>query len=149
MFSALQSSQVDIVMLDTFTSASYKDILDKKFLKVRKLINTNTGYGFILSGSSNILMTDVNSLLPSKQKEIQKFLEEMESKIPVRWACLPSCNYMFKDNNRSTRTRCEICSKLTIKTPERRHWRRSVFFIVNFEHISHLVLVFVLLTLSM
>ena len=33
--------------------------------------------------------------------------------------------------NRSTRTRCEICSKLTIK-------RRSGVFIVNFEHISHL-----------
>ena len=27
---------------------------------------------------------------------------------------------MFKVNNRSTRTRCEICSKLTIKTSERR-----------------------------
>ena len=35
---------------------------------------------------------------------------------------------------------CEICSMLTIKTPERRHWRRSGVFIVNFEHISHLVL---------
>ena len=30
-------------------------------------------------------------------------------------------NYMLKVNNRNTRTRCEICSKLTIKTPERRH----------------------------
>ena len=29
-----------------------------------------------------------------------------------------------------------------------RHWRRSGIFIVNFEHISHLVLVFLLLTLS-
>ena len=27
-------------------------------------------------------------------------------------------------------------------------WRRSCVFIVNFEHISHLVLVFLLLTLS-
>ena len=46
---------------------------------------------------------------------------------------------MFKVNDRNTRTRCEICSKLTIKTPERRHWRHSGVFIVNFEHISHLV----------
>ena len=29
-------------------------------------------------------------------------------------------NYMFKVNNRHTRTRCEVSSKLTIKTPERR-----------------------------
>ena len=40
------------------------------------------------------------------------------------------------------------CSKVTIKTPERRHRRHSGVFIVNFEHISHLVLVFLLLTLS-
>ena len=32
----------------------------------------------------------------------------------------PAGNYMFKVNNRNTRTRYEICSKLTIKTPERR-----------------------------
>ena len=32
---------------------------------------------------------------------------------------------MFKVNNWNTRLRCEICSKLTIKTSERRHWRRS------------------------
>ena len=56
--------------------------------------------------------------------------------------------YLLKVNNRNTRTRCEICSKLTVKTPERRYWRRSSVFIVNFEHISHLVQVFLLLTLS-
>ena len=42
----------------------------------------------------------------------------------------------------------EICSKLIIKTSERRHWRRSGVFIVNFEHISHF-LVFVFFTLNM
>ena len=59
----------------------------------------------------------------------------------------PAGNYMFKVNNRNTRTRCEICSELTIKIPERRQWRSGIF-IFNFEHISHLVLVFLLLTLS-
>ena len=29
--------------------------------------------------------------------------------------------YIFKVNNRSTRKKCEICSKFAIKTPERRH----------------------------
>ena len=37
----------------------------------------------------------------------------------------PPGNYMLKVNNRNTRTRCEICSKLTLKTQERRHSRRS------------------------
>ena len=40
-------------------------------------------------------------------------------------------NYMSKVNNRNTRKRCEICSKLTIKIPERRHWRRTGIFIVK------------------
>ena len=44
--------------------------------------------------------------------------------------------------------RCEICSKLTIKTPEWGQWHRSGVFIVNFEHISDLFLVFLLLTLK-
>ena len=52
-------------------------------------------------------------------------------------------------NNRNTRTTCEICSKLTIKTQERREWHHSGVFIVNFGHISHLVLVLLLLTLNM
>ena len=61
----------------------------------------------------------------------------------------PVGNYMLKVNNRNTKARCEKCSKLNIKTPERRqrrHWRNSGVFTVNFEHISHLVLVFLLLS---
>ena len=57
--------------------------------------------------------------------------------------------YLPKVNNKNPRTMCEMCSKLTIKVPERRHWRRSGIFIVSFEHVSHLVLVFLLLTLNM
>ena len=56
--------------------------------------------------------------------------------------------YIFKVNNKNTRARLEICSQLPIKTPERRQWRRSGVFIVNFEYILHLVLVFLMLTLN-
>ena len=34
---------------------------------------------------------------------------------------------MFNVNNRNTRTSCEICSKLTIKIPKRRHWHDFCF----------------------
>ena len=46
--------------------------------------------------------------------------------------------------------RCEICLKLTKKTPEPRHGRLDVIglFIVYFEHISHLFSVFLLLSLN-
>ena len=33
----------------------------------------------------------------------------------------PTSNNMLKVNNRNTRAKCDICSKLTTKTPERRH----------------------------
>ena len=42
------------------------------------------------------------------------FLSRSESEL------YPAGNYMFKVNNKSTRRRCEISSKLTIKTPDRR-----------------------------
>ena len=38
----------------------------------------------------------------------------------------PAGIYMFKVNNRNTRTRCEVCSKLTIKTVER-WWHQTPF----------------------
>ena len=60
---------------------------------------------------------------------------------PMIQCCYPVGIYLLKVNNRNTRTRCEICSKLTVKTPERHQCRRSDVFIVNFEHILHLVLV--------
>ena len=51
----------------------------------------------------------------------------------------PAGNYMLKVNNRNTTTRCEICSKLTKKIPE----RRQAYFtpcasvsIVNFEQVN-------------
>ena len=60
----------------------------------------------------------------------------------------PANIYLFKVNNRNTRKRREICSKLTIKTPEGHYWRRSGVFIVNFEHILRLFIMFLLLTLN-
>ena len=60
----------------------------------------------------------------------------------------PAGNYMFKVNNRNSKTGCEICSRLTIKTPERHHCGRSGVFIVNFDHISHLFVVFLLISFS-
>ena len=58
----------------------------------------------------------------------------------------PAGIYLYKVYNENTQTMCEICSKLTIKTPERRQGRRSGVFIVNFEQISHIFQVFPLLT---
>ena len=58
------------------------------------------------------------------------------------WKGQQLSNYMFKVNNRNTRKRCGICSKLTMQ------WIRSGVFIVNFKHNSHLALLFLMLTLT-
>ena len=84
--------------------------------------------------------------------KVLKIFEFIQFQLYSNWTCLyweglyPAGIYLFKVH-KNTRTRCETCSKMTIKTPERRHWSRSGVFIVNFEHISLLVLVFLLLTL--
>ena len=75
----------------------------------------------------------------------------------VSWVFYPAGIYLLKADKRNTKTRCEICSKLPIKTLERRYWHHSVSdaidiilaFTVNFEHSLHLPLLFLLLTLSM
>ena len=47
---------------------------------------------------------------------------------------------MLKVNDRDTRTRCEVFSTLTIKTPED--------VVVNIQYISHVAPVFLYLTLN-
>ena len=52
----------------------------------------------------------------------------------------PANIYFFKVNNKVNRK--------DIRTTSWRQWRRSDVFIVNFEHISHFFLLFILLTLN-
>ena len=56
----------------------------------------------------------------------------------------PASMYLLKVNNRNTRTRWDICSKLAIKIPGQYQWHCFGVFTVNFEWISHLDLVFFL-----
>ena len=56
----------------------------------------------------------------------------------------PPAIYLLKLNNKNTRIRWELSSKLTIKIP-----KQSGVIIVNFGLISHLVLLFLLSTLNM
>ena len=51
----------------------------------------------------------------SKQIDQQHYQSSLHS-FPLLSFKFPVANYMFKVNNKNTRTRYEICSKLTIKT---------------------------------
>ena len=74
---------------------------------------------------------DAHSKFLSGRKIISKYflLSYVVSKI--LWSPLKDL-HLFKDNDRITRKRCKICSKLTIKTPERRQWRHSTLRIFPF-----------------
>ena len=63
--------------------------------------------------------------------------------MPLLFLIYPADNYLFKGNNKnSSRTRCEICSKLTIKTPEDANDVVLVSLLLTSMIISHLLLAF-------
>ena len=69
-------------------------------------------------------------MIPSLAASIQrKKMKKMKSKCKInkieKQKLNPASIYLLKVNNKNTRTSCEICSKLTIKTPERRQRCRS------------------------
>ena len=69
-------------------------------------------------------------------------IREQHRKIPswIGFRRNPANICLFKATNWNTRKTCKICSKLTIKTPERRQR--------HCEHLSHIFLMFLLLTLN-
>ena len=105
----------------------------------------NSSFTLVKKSIIKVIRSDVNSLVALLIKVY--FFRTFINCLPVivKNVIDPIGIYIFKVNNRNTRTRCEICSKLTIKnqinTP-------PGVFIGNFEHISHLVLLFLFLTLS-
>ena len=75
-------------------------------------------------------------------KLFEDLLNQMIAPFVLRFSANPAGSYMIKVNNRNARTRCKICSKLTIRTPEQRHWRLTYFTscysvsVVNFGKIN-------------
>ena len=61
-------------------------------------------------------------MLRQHQRNLNMFQSLNFEVIDMAWISTditsPANIYLFKDNNRNTTKRCEICSKLTLKTPE-------------------------------
>ena len=64
------------------------------------------------------------------------------------YALCPAGIYPFKVNNRNTRTRCEICSKLLINISERRLWNMFKVNNKDTRTTPGIILVSLLLTLN-
>ena len=101
---------------------------------------------------SSLVLPDCNSFFGLMKVKLRKFRES-----PLKIYFGPRTPHggptqltftCSKWTIKTVEKRCEICSKLTIKTLERSQWRCSFVFNINFEDISHLILVLLLLTLS-
>ena len=109
------------------------------------IFNTSSVLGLIISQVFELECLACGSLVETPLLEIQL----LKMPLPLNFGSIyPAGICLFKVNKRNTRTKDEICSKLTIKTPERPQCRRSGVFIVSFKHISHFIIVFLLLTLN-
>ena len=89
-------------------------------------------------------------VIPLRSATVKIYLKLYFNSFPkIIPKAIPAGIYLLNVNYRNTRARCEICSKLTIKTSEWSHCCCSAVSIANFEHISCLVQVFLLLTSNM
>ena len=111
----------------------------KKRLKIYK-------NAYVVLWCSGYTIKQLHSTMPKPKFFESSNLAHVESKICDGEGLrqLPAGIYLLQINNRNTRKRYEICSKLTIKPPE----LHSGVFIVNFGHIYHLVLKYLLLNLQ-
>ena len=72
----------------------------------------------------------LNTYLVSSPED--KYLFNVKNKdYSLWWALILAGICLFKVSNGNTRTMCEICSKLTIKTRHRCHWRRLMYSLLT------------------
>ena len=69
-------------------------------------------------------------------REVHVKVGQAELFCTLNYHFFPAGIYPLNVNERNTRTRCEICSKLTIKTPKRRLTPCSCVSFINFEHVN-------------
>jgi len=82
MLDDLQNKIVDAVIIDIYAMVGYNEILQEKKLKLKSIIDTKTGYGFILSGFSKYLKPDIESMIFSQQDQITAYKISIEKRIP-------------------------------------------------------------------
>ena len=86
----------------------------------------NGFYSLTIFANRVMLELTTQELIKLKNAATGCWLFLQKNSIITVW---PDCSrtgiYLPKVHNRNTRATCEICSKLTIKTPKRRPWRRN------------------------
>ena len=83
MLKDLQTYRVDAVFVDVYVLKGYKKKLKERYLKVAAIIDTKTAYGFVLSGPSQSLKPDIESMIFSRQQFIEEYIRSIKDDIPV------------------------------------------------------------------
>ena len=83
MLKDLQTYRVDAVFVDIYVLKGYKKKLKERYLKVAAIIDTKTAYGFVLSGPSQYLKPDIESMIFSRQQFIEENIRSIKDDIPV------------------------------------------------------------------
>jgi len=79
----LEKKKVDAVLVDIYQMKGYNDILASRYLKLKSIIDTKTGYGLILSGLSVRLKPDIESMIFDKMKVMSEYIESIKDEIPI------------------------------------------------------------------
>ena len=83
MLKDLQTYRVDAVFVDVYVLKGYKKKLKERYLKVAAIIDTKTAYGFVLSGPSQYLKPDIESMIFSRQQFIEEYIRSIKDDISV------------------------------------------------------------------
>jgi len=73
---AVSSGHVKIGLVDASVALGYEKIMEKKSLRIYKVLNYRSGYGVILSSDAVKLEADVRSFVTSNQAYISSFVEK-------------------------------------------------------------------------
>ena len=79
----LRLGVVDAAFVDIYALIHHTPLIKKKALKMKSVINTHTGYGLVLSGPSQVLKPDIESMIFSKKKLMDQYVKSIEKFLPV------------------------------------------------------------------
>ena len=131
-FVCTQSACNDIVCLILFKTFHFICIYTEFFNPRRKAIFNNLQQGIPVicvfvwskSESSSLFCLEISKCL---------YFKPFHTLWKLWWHHVLDNIYLFKVNNRNTTKKFKTCVELTIKTPERRHWRRSSVLLVTLK----------------
>lgn len=85
-YNDLKEEKVHAALLDSYATASQKDLFNKKWLRVRAIIKTgfDSTYGVVLSGDAMKLGQCMRDYVKGKSSEISRVVQKNVESITVR-----------------------------------------------------------------